>query len=189
MTWPFAPLRMFGYDVIEADPPTDFKLWSEAGNAKSASAQYGIMSWEELAALPVGHLARANAILTLWACPPTLPKSIWLMAQWGALYKTELVWRKVTKNGKPRRGTGYRSAGYHESVLIGVFGNERQIHDQFNGVFDGIAREHSRKPDEFYRMLVAKTPGLDRCSLFSRESREGFDCFGDEVGKFDQQAA
>lgn len=185
MNWPFDPLKMFGYDVIEADPPTEFTLYSEAGNKKSASAHYDTMTWGDLAAMPVGHLAKANAILLLWACAPTLPQSLDLMKRWGALYKTELIWRKVTKNGKPRMGPGYRARGLHEIVLVGVFGDEMQIHEPFPSLFDGVAREHSRKPNEFYDMVMKKTLGLSRCSLFSRESRPGFAGWGNEHGKFD----
>lgn len=188
MTWPFEPLRMFDYDVIEVDPPTPFDLYSEKGNAKSASAHYDIMSWDDLGALPVGHLARANAILLQWCCAPTLPASLRLMERWGALYKTNLVWRKITKNGKPRMGPGYRARTLHEIVLVGVFGNERQIHDAFPSMFDGVAREHSRKPDEWYRLVVERTLGLNRCSLFARESRPGWDVWGKEAGKFDAAA-
>jgi N6-adenosine-specific RNA methylase IME4 len=189
MTWPFTPLQMFGYDVIVVDPPTRFELRSEKGNEKSAGAQYDLMSWEDIAALPVGHLARANAILLLWACPPTLRLSLDLMDAWGALYKTERIWDKRTKNGKRRMGTGYRSRAMHESLLLGVFGNERQIHDTFLGVFEGEARQHSRKPESFYSDVIAKTPGLSRCDLFGRQSRPGFDVWGNEATKFDEVAA
>lgn len=187
--WPFGNLQMFGYDVIVADPPTEFELYSEAGNTKSAGAQYDLMSWEELAAMPVGHLARANAILLLWACPPTLHKSFELLNAWGALYKTELVWDKRTKNGKRRIGTGYRARGMHESLLLGVFSDGRQIHKPFPGVFEGEAREHSRKPDSFYELVIDRTPGLARCDLFAREFRSGFDTWGKESAKFDKAAA
>jgi N6-adenosine-specific RNA methylase IME4 len=189
MTWPFGHLQMFGYDVIVVDPPTTFELRSEKGNSKSAGAQYDLMSWSALAALPVGHLARANGIICLWACPPTLHLSFKLLEDWGALYKTERIWDKRTKNGKRRMGTGYRSRAMHESLLLGVFGNERQIHDTFLGVFEGEAREHSRKPESFYADLVDKTPGLSRCELFGRQSRPGFDVWGNEATKFDREAA
>jgi len=189
MTWPFANLNMFGYDVIVVDPPTRFELYSEKGNRKSASAHYSTMSWEAIAALPVGHLARANAILLLWACPPTLDKSFDLLRSWGALYKTELIWDKRTKGGKRRMGPGYRSRGMHESILLGVFANERQIHAPFYGAIEGIAREHSRKPETFYEQVIDRTPGLSRCDLFGRQSRAGFDVWGNEATKFDGVAA
>jgi N6-adenosine-specific RNA methylase IME4 len=51
-------------------------------------------------------------------------------------------------------------------------------------IFDGIAREHSRKPDEFYGIIAKKTPGLRRVDVFAREKREGWDAWGDEVEKF-----
>jgi N6-adenosine-specific RNA methylase IME4 len=56
----------------------------------------------------------------------------------------------------------------------------------FPSIFDGLAREHSRKPDEFYRMIVEHTPGQERCDLFSRETRPGFVGRGKEHGKFDR---
>jgi len=201
MKWPFEPLRLFSYDVIVIDPPSPFETYSAAGKSKSGAGHYDVMSWEEIGAMPFGHLARCNAIALLWACPPTLHYSFRLLEQMGAKFKTELVWRKVTKSGKPRRGTGYRAAGYHESVLLGVFGDEYQIHLQFPSlfegielvgegeVFDGIVREHSRKPDEFYEMVAERTPNAFRCDLFSRETRPGFDGWGREHGKFDAQVA
>ena len=72
----------------------------------------------------------------------------------------------------------------HELVLLASFGG-RQRHKAFPSIFDGLAREHSRKPDEFYRMVVERTPDQERCDLFSRETRQGFDGWGQEHGKFD----
>lgn len=52
--------------------------------------------------------------------------------------------------------------------------------------FEGEAREHSRKPESFYDMVIAKTPQLARCDLFARQTRDGFDTWGNERTKFDQ---
>jgi len=182
--WPFDPLKMFGYDVIEADPPWSFGLYSEAGEKKSAQAQYATMPLPEIKALPVGHLARSNALLMLWATIPMLPDAIDTLRAWGATYKSHMVWRKVTPSGKVRWGTGYRTQSGHEIVLLGCFG-QMQLHDRFPSIFDGLAREHSRKPEEFYRLVEDKTGALNRCCLFSRENRPGFDSWGNELGKFD----
>jgi N6-adenosine-specific RNA methylase IME4 len=187
--WPFDPLPVFGFDVVVIDPPTVFETYSGKGQAKSGGGHYETMSWDDIGAMPFGHLCRANGIVLLWACPPTLELSFALLKRMGAKYKTELVWRKLTKTGKPRRGTGYRAANYHESVLLGVFGDECQTHAQFPSMFDGIAREHSRKPDEFYSMVERLTPRAFRCDLFSRETRPGFAGWGLEHGKFDAVAA
>jgi len=67
--------------------------------------------------------------------------------------------------------------------LLGGLGG-RQRHAAFPSIFDGVAREHSREPDEFYKIVVDKTAGADRCDLFSRETRPGVDAWGNEPGKF-----
>jgi N6-adenosine-specific RNA methylase IME4 len=92
----------------------------------------------------------------------------------------------VTKNSKVRVGTGHRVRSCHEVVLLASFGG-RQNHKAFPSLFDGLARgKHSRKPDEFYRLVSDRTSGMDRCDLFSRETRSGFDGWGNEHGKFDR---
>ncbi len=142
------------------------------------------MPLADIAALPVGHLGRLDALLLLWATAPMLPQALNVMEAWGARYKSNLVWRKLTKNGKARRGTGYRAINFHEHVLMGVFGDDHQIHHPIPSLFDGLAREHSRKPEEFYDLIRTKTPGLRRCDLFSGgHHHEGFDGWGEPHGK------
>jgi N6-adenosine-specific RNA methylase IME4 len=178
-------LPPFGYDVIVADPPWDFKNYSDAGTKKGADPHYRVMTISDIKALPVGHLGRADSIVLLWSTAPMLPQGLETLAAWGSCYLSQIVWRKVTRNGKVPIGTGYRVRCSHELVLLGGFGG-RQRHAPFPSIFDGLAREHSRKPDEFYRMVVERTPGQQRCDLFSRETRTGFDGWGDEHGKFDR---
>jgi N6-adenosine-specific RNA methylase IME4 len=91
----------------------------------------------------------------------------------------------ATKNSKVRVGTGYRVPSCHEVVLLAAFAG-RHHHKEFSSLFDGLAREHSRKPDEFYRLVADRTSGMDRCDLFSWETRSGFDGWGNEHGKFDR---
>lgn len=182
-SWPFDPLKTFGYNLIEADPPWKYDRWSETNQTKGAADHYSTMDTGDIAALPVGHLARGDCLLMLWACGCMLPEALRVMQAWGFTFKSEMVWRKVTVNGKPRMGTGYRVRTMHEPILIGTIGHPD--HKAFPSIFDGVAREHSRKPDEFYSLVAANTPGMNRCSLFSRETRPGFDGWGNEHGKFD----
>ena len=57
----------------------------------------------------------------------------------------------------------------------------------FPSTFDGVARERSRKPDESYDLVLSHTPqAFRRPDLFSRETRPGFEGWGNEHGKFDQ---
>lgn len=183
--WPFGRLVPFGYDVIVADPPWLFEVYSEAGMAKSPQAHYECMPLHEIKALPVGHLARGDALLLLWTCG-------WAMANtqahdvaraWGATPITEIIWRKTTRNGKVRVGPGYRARTMHEPVLLCTWG--KPVHKAFPSIFDGVARAHSMKPDEFYDLTVRMTPrALARADLFSAGiDRPGFDGWGEDHRK------
>jgi len=181
MIWPFDPLRPLSYLVVEADPPWPFDLRSAAGGAKSAAAHYDPMSVDDIVALPVGHLAQTGGLMILWITSGRLREGLACFDAWDVRLVRTLTWRKVTKNGKPRMGTGYRVRDFSEEVLFGVFGTRdaRQWHQPLRSCFDGVAREHSRKPEEFYEMVEAATPGAYRCSLFSGGAeREGWDGWG-----------
>jgi N6-adenosine-specific RNA methylase IME4 len=49
-------------------------------------------------------------------------------------------------------------------------------------------REHSRKPDEFYALVSKLCPSMSKLEMFARQSRAGWDCWGDEVGMFSEQS-
>lgn len=181
---------MFGYDLIVADPPWRFELYNEeTGSEKGAAAHYRTMSLEEIAALRVGELAGRDCLLLLWTTG-------WAMATgaaqkvataWGFKPVTELVWRKTTINRKVRMGPGYRARSKHEPVLLCTAGNPD--HKAIPSIFDGLAREHSRKPENFYRVVDRCCPKLKgRADLFARTHRRGWDAWGDEIGKFDGES-
>lgn len=119
----------------------------------------------------------------MWATGCMLPQCLDVMKAWGFTYKSEMVWRKTTVNGKIRMGTGYRVRTMHEPILVGTLGNPK--HKPFPSVFDGLAREHSRKPDEFYALFDLYAPYLtNRSDIFARTRRAGWDSFGNEIDKF-----
>lgn len=181
--WQFGSLRMFSHDLIVADPPWDFENYSDAGTKKGADPHYKVMTLDAIKALRVGELAGGDCLLMLWSTGCMLPQCLEVMKAWGFVYKSEMVWRKVMASGKLRVGTGYRVRTMHEPILLGTVGNPR--HRPFPSTFDGIAREHSRKPDEFYELVNRCAPALlGRADLFSRTCREGWNSWGDEVGKF-----
>ncbi len=47
-------------------------------------------------------------------------------------------------------------------------------------------REHSRKPEQFFELVDKLCPDISKLEMFARESRVGWDCWGDEALKFDQ---
>lgn len=182
--WPFGSLMPLSFDLISADPPWEYELYSEAGNQKAASAQYDTMPLAEIMALPVGHLARGDCLLLLWGCgwmPPAQRQGV--MEAWGFTYKSELAWRKTTRRGKVRMGPGYRVRTMHEPIYLGVMGNPQ--HKAFKSIFDGVARQHSRKPEEFYDAVTKASPKSNKLDLFSRNTRPGWTNWGRESSKFD----
>jgi N6-adenosine-specific RNA methylase IME4 len=180
--WFFDPLPTRGHDLIVIDPPWPFAAWSAAGQGKSPSAHYRVMTLADIMALPVRDLLTDDAVVLLWTTGAMLAQAFAVMQAWGITYKTNLMWRKVTRNGKVRMGCGFWARTMHEPILLGTVGKPRKF--TLPSCFDGIAREHSRKPDEFYRMIADRTPDLRRADVFAREKREGWDAWGDEIGKF-----
>lgn len=179
--WTFAPLRVGAYDLIVADPP-----WPWAGGkAKAGELHYRTMRMERIAALPVAALAKRDAILLLWATGPLLDQAILTARVWGFTYKSHIIWRKTTVNDKPRMGCGFHARSMHETVLIATRGTPRAL--RLPSVIDGVAREHSRKPDEFYELVRRHSPRAKRCDLFSRETRPGFDGWGNQHGLLDAE--
>lgn len=186
--WPFEPLQMFGYDLIVADPPWDFELYSEKGEKKSARRHYATMPLGEIMALPVGQLAQRDCLLLLWCCewmPPAQRDAV--LGVWGFTYKTTIIWQKLTVNGKQQMGPGYRARTMHEPCIIATLGRPKQ--KALPSLFSGEAREHSRKPEEFYRLVEKCSPGSTRADLFSRAPRRGWDGWGRESTKFAGGAA
>lgn len=188
MTWPFGNLQMFGYDLIMADCPWTFELYSDKGEKKSAQAQYDTMSIDELKALPVDQLASGDAVLFMWATWPLLPQAMEVMAAWKFAYVSGGVWHKKTRNGLTAFGTGYRLRSASEPWLLGIIGNPETSRAHRN-VIEGLIREHSRKPEEAYQWAESYMPNARRADLFARQSRAGWDGWGNELTKFDTETA
>jgi len=180
----FDAIPRLRYGLIMADPPWLFRNWSKAGERKNPTAHYSCMTLDQIKAMPVSHLAAPDCALWLWGTNPMLPQALDVMAAWGFQFKTAGHWVKRTKNGHLAFGTGYclRSAG--EPFLIGTIGKPKFARN-VRSIVDAKAREHSRKPEEAYEAARALVGDVPRLELFSREEREGFDVFGDEVGKFE----
>ena len=153
------------------------------GYRKSAENHYSAMNAEAILTMPVGRLASTDCLLLCWATAPQLPLALSAIQSWGFAYKSLLMWRKTTRNGKVRLGTGYRVRSTGELVILATFANPRQSYVPHT-IFDGLAREHSRKPEEFYALCNRIMPSARRCDVFSREPRLGWDAFGNETNKF-----
>lgn len=181
--WPFGDLAPHSFDFIMADPAWTYRMYSEAGEAKSPQAHYRTMSIDEIKDLPVLDLAAPDCLLWLWCVNPMIPQAVDVLGAWGFEFKTAGTWVKTTKHGKINFGTGYILRGSNEPFLIGTRGSPRTSKNVRSG-FLGKIREHSRKPEEAYRAAEQLMPRANRLELFSRTDRPGWTVWGDEAGKY-----
>ncbi len=181
-------LRVAGgvrYRTVLADPPWRFEnRTGKVAPEHKRLSRYGTMSLEEILRLPVLEICADTAHLYLWAPNALLPEGLQVMASWGFKYKTNIVWQKIRKDGgSDGRGVGFYFRNTTELLLFGVRGkNARTLapgRRQVN-VIHASKREHSRKPDETYRIIESCSPG-PYIELFSRGSRPGWVVWGDQT--------
>ena len=74
------------YSIIYADPPWQFKTYSDKGKGRSADCHYPTMSKGEIQNLPIQNIAAKDSILFLWVTAPCLIEGIELISAWGFTY-------------------------------------------------------------------------------------------------------
>ena len=170
------------YNIIYADPPWTYKVWTAKGGHKSASAHYQTMSLEDIKKLPVESIAADDSILFMWATYPNLLEAFEVIKSWGFTYKTVgFTWMKMYSNGKPVCGLGYWKRANAEICLLATKGKPKRVN---KGVYQAILapqRKHSQKPDEIRDRIVTLMGDLPRVELFAREETKGWDVWGNEV--------
>jgi len=174
------------FQLIMADPPWRFMNRSQKGEGKNAVNKYQCMTLDEIKALDVASIADPKGCwLWLWTTAPMLRKGFEILDAWGFEFSTELIWEKRTKHGKRAFGTGYIGRNCHEPVLIARRGKPPKLASKsIRSVFDGLLREHSRKPDNAYQIAEQLFGDVTRADLFSRENRLGWSAWGNETGVF-----
>ena len=180
------------FNVIYADPPWSFKVYSGKGKQRSAERHYDTMTLADIKALgeKVEQLAADDAALFLWAVWPELPGALEVIASWGFEYKTAgFVWVKQISetNPDPFTGMGYWTRANSEPCLLATRGNPQRDARDVPQVIMAPIGKHSQKPDEarsrIERLLVG--PYLE---LFGRDPVPGWTVRGNEVEK-DLEAA
>jgi N6-adenosine-specific RNA methylase IME4 len=146
-------------------------------------ARYATMTIEQIRELPVAQLAAARSHLYLWVPNALILEGLEVMRRWGFVYKSNLVWYKIRKDGGPDgRGVGFYFRNVTELVLFGVRGAIRTgpAGRRQTNIIVSRKREHSRKPDELYSIIERCSPG-PYLELFARHPRAGWQQWGDEI--------
>jgi N6-adenosine-specific RNA methylase IME4 len=137
--------------------------------------------------LPVSSICEETAHLYLWVPNALLPEGIEVLRAWGFSYKSNIVWQKIRKDGEPDgRGVGFYFRNTTELILFGVRGkNARTLapaRSQVN-VIKSRKREHSRKPDEQYKLIEECSPG-PYFEMFARGTKPGWISWGNQAESY-----
>lgn len=210
MTNPFASLPRRDFQLLLADPPWAFRTHSGRNRTPTqkkfneAEDHYPTMAIADMAALPVSAIVAPNALLAMWVVGSHCDAALDLGRAWGFRFSTDLFyWAKqklVRANqldlftgdiAEPRISMGYHTRKQLEPCWL--FARGKGLPVRANDVRQLIVApraEHSRKPAEQYDRLARLygPPSEIRClELFSRTPRAGWDAWGNEVGKFEEE--
>lgn len=189
------------YAMIAADPPWHFKSYkppaADHQYRRDAEMHYPSMKLADIKALPIGAVAAPSCHLFLWTTGPHLPEALDVIRAWGFQYSgIGFTWVKLRRSIDTRQlrlvvsaesdlhvGLGFTTRKNAEFCLLARRGNARRISKSVREIILQPVREHSRKPDEFFRRAeqYAAGPYLE---LFARQTRPGWDAWGDETTKF-----
>jgi N6-adenosine-specific RNA methylase IME4 len=176
------------FSTILADPPWQFtnRTGKMAPEHKRLN-RYSTLSLKEICEIPVSTAADTTAHLYLWVPNALLPDGLEVMKTWGFQYKSNLIWHKVRKDGEPDgRGVGFYFRNTTEIILFGIRGHLRTLapgRSQVN-IIRTMKQEHSRKPDEQYRIIENCSPG-PYLELFARGTREKWIAWGNQADNYD----
>lgn len=179
------------FATVLADPPWRFQnRTGKMAPEHRRLSRYGTMSLEDIMALPVSQVMRPRAHLYLWVPNALILEGMEVMRRWGFTYKTNIVWYKTRKDGGPDgRGVGFYFRNVTEIILFGIRGgNNRTLtagRTQTN-IIVSRKREHSRKPEEQYRIIERCSPG-PYLEMFARHEREGWTQWGKEAPEPSEQ--
>ena len=186
---PFGGLRERHYGAILADPPWHFKTYNEKGRNRcpdwkrfkgSPCRHYATMSLTDIKRLPISELCASDCALFLWGCWATLPSTVQVIESWGFEYKTgAFTWLK-----SGRMGLGYWTRQDTEFCLLATRGRPKRLSKAVRQGLIAPRRGHSQKPDEVRERIEQLVAG-PYVELFARNSRPGWDTWGDQEGQLD----
>lgn len=182
------------YQTVLADPPWPYNspkaLVGNAGRGKhnienmkqiDVTAHYNTMSIDELKSLPVKRHIANNAHLYLWTTNGFMVEAHEIAKSWGFKPKTILTWvKKQKQNDKVSMKAGYWYRSCTEHILFAVRGSLRLSGPVSPTAYFLERLPHSVKPDFFYDLIEAQSPG-PYLELFARRDRDNWDQWGNEI--------
>jgi N6-adenosine-specific RNA methylase IME4 len=176
------------YRVLVADPPWWFKD-KLPGSWRGAAKHYATMTTDAICAYELPKL-HEDCWLFLWRPATHQQEALHVARAWGFRGPPgELVWRKVTQDGRRVRiGMGRAFRNVHETCLVFKRGRPERLSAAIPSTFDAPRGEHSAKPDRFYEIVDRFAPG-PTVELFARRQWRGWTCLGDQMPRATEAAS
>ena len=172
------PIPQGQYRTIVIDPPWPMDLILRDKRPNQYDLDYPIMSIDEIKAFPLNKITfEDGSHVYLWATQRFLPIAFDVFEAWGVKYECLLTWVKNVGF------TPYSWMYSTEHCLFGRIGHLPLLKLGKRLDFQADVKGHSRKPDEFYK-LVSEVSPEPRIDIFSREKHKGFEQYGNETGKY-----
>lgn len=184
----FSALGEQTFRTVLADPPWQFvNRTGKVAPEHRRLTRYDTMTTDRICALPVARVVQEPGHLYLWVPNALLPEGLRVLHAWGFEYKSNIIWHKLRKDGgSDGRGVGFYFRNVTEILLFGVRGrNARTLapgRTQVNYI-GTRKREHSRKPDEQYKLIEGCSAG-PYLELFARGPRPGWTGWGMQSGDY-----
>lgn len=117
----------------------------------------------------------------LWNAEMSLRQIAKALARaWGFTVKSEIVWEKLTKHGKPHFGMGRYVRASHEICLVATRGRVKVDDRSVRSRFSAPVGLHSEKPEAIFDIAERLSPG-PYVELFARRRRAGWIQFGNQL--------
>nr|DAL02045.1 MAG TPA: N6 adenosine methyltransferase subunit [Caudoviricetes sp.] len=176
------------YEIIYTDPPWQQKK----GNTRKCrpnqgkELDYKTMSLGDIKELHKQILMNNTAEkhnVFMWTIDKFLPQTEKFMQELGYELHARIIWDK--ENGIAPAFT----VRYSHEYLLWFYKKGKILMPikEYRGKYTTVLRErsttHSKKPEIAYKMIEDMFPNCSKVELFARNTRKGWDSFGDEITK------
>ena len=174
------------YDIVYTDPP-----WQQTkgGKRKARPLQgklldYPTMDMEsikEIHRIVFEHVNEKHNVF-MWTIDKYLHETEQMMNELGYNLHARFIWDK--ENGIAPAFT----VRYSHEYLLWFYKRGRILMpvNEMRGKYTTVLREpatkHSKKPECVYKMIEDMFPDATKIELFARNERDGWNCWGNEVG-------
>lgn len=170
------------HSLIVIDPPWPYGTEYDEETRRVASP-YKEMDINEIIHLSEDYMFKLPKdkpiVLWLWTTNKFIHDAYHILEAWDFEPKSLLVWDKESM------GIGEWLRIQTEYALLAVKGKPDWNCTNQRNIISSKRREHSRKPDEFYKLAEELSPNAKkRIDIFGREKRPGWETYGNQPDKF-----